>query len=105
MKQTAVIVVLLLVIGWLLFDRHTDNDKHEALERTTRQKLDSVRAHYRQLIREDSITFIHYQKAKQEANWYRVEATAWQKKYEREKNKPVRRYTDSQLDSIMGAIR
>lgn len=100
-----IIGVLLTLIAVMFVDRVTDADKYEDLKLQTLQKLDSVRAHYRQLIAEDSITFIHYQRARMEADRLKVEAKIWQTRYEREKNKPVRRYTDSQLDSIMGTIR
>lgn len=100
-----VIVVLLAIIVLLFFDKSQNDNRLNELERKTKLKLDSVRAHYRELILEDSITFVHYQKAKQEAIRYRSEATAWQQKYEREKNKPAVRYDDQQLDSLLSAIR
>lgn len=100
-----IIGVLLTLIAVMFVDRVTDADKYEDLKLQTLQKLDSVRAHYRQLIAEDSITFIHYQRERMETERMKLEAKIWQTRYEREKNKPVRRYTDSQLDSIMGTIR
>lgn len=103
-----VIGIIGLMFAWiiiLLIDKRTTANDYDNLRFKTLQKLDSVRTHYRQLIAEDSITFIHYQRARMEAERMKLEAKIWQKRYEREKNKPVRRYTDSQLDSIMGTIR
>lgn len=104
MKNVAIIVLAAAFIV-LLFFKIEDDDRKSFLEYDTRRKIDSVKTKYRELIREDSITFIEYQKLAHQYHREKENAIAWQKKYEREKNKPVIRYNDLQLDSLLLSIR
>jgi hypothetical protein len=98
-------ILFLILLGVFIHKPSGHDQRLLELEAKYKNSIDSIRAYYRQLILEDSITFKEYQKAKYAQFKAEAEAKIWQKKYEREKHKPVKHYTDSQLDSVMGTVR
>ena len=99
------LTVLFLVLLAVFLHKPSGHDqKLLEIENQYRHRIDSVRAHYRQLIAEDSITFIAYQKAKYAQFKAEAEAKIWQQRYEKQRTVIVR-YSDSELDSLLSAIR
>lgn len=84
---TAILLLSLFLVTWL-FVKHEESHESEleAKELQYKTRIDSIKAHYRELILEDSITFQHYADAKLEAERARNESDIWKRRYEHEKN-------------------
>lgn len=105
MKYFSVIVFFLLVGLVVLYFSKESGHSREMREKEEQYKIriDSIKAHYRELILEDSITFQHYADAKLEAERARNETTIWKRRYEHEKNNH-RTFTSASIDSLLSKL-
>lgn len=97
-------ILFLILLGVFIHKPSGHDQRLLELEAKYKNSIDSIRAYYRQLILEDSITFKEYQKAKYAQFKAEAEAKIWQQRYEKQRTVIVR-YSDSELDSLLSAIR
>jgi U3 small nucleolar RNA-associated protein 14 len=97
-------ILFLILLGVFIHKPSGHDQRLLELEAKYKNSIDSIRAYYRQLILEDSITFKEYQKAKYAQFKAEAEAKIWKQRYEKQRAVIVR-YSDSELDSLLSAIR
>lgn len=104
-KATTLIFFLFVFILVIYLNKPSGIDQ-ELIRREQEYKtrIDSIRSHYRELLKEDSITFQHYADAKREAERARNEATIWKQRYNHEKANN-RAFSDSAIDSLIAEVR
>jgi len=105
-KATTLFFFILMILLVIYLNKPSGLDQ-ELLrkEKEYKTRIDSIRTHYRELIREDSLTFIQYGIMAQRAVKAEENARIWEKRYRNEKANNNRDFTDAELDSLLQSVR
>jgi len=105
MKTYLPAILVLLVCASFFYLYHLEQSKYRDLEDAKyKYSIDSIRTNYMEIIHEDSVTFVLYQKAIHDKFKAEAEANIWRKRYEKQRAVIIR-FSDSELDSILLTIR
>ncbi len=105
MNKTTSLLLFIVLVLCAVYLMKPSGANQELLRREVKYKnqIDSIKTKYRELIKEDSITFIEYQKLFYK--WQKADenAKAWERKYRKEMG-TRRTFTDKSIDSLLSKV-
>lgn len=100
-----IVVILLGVVVLLWLGKVKQETDYLTLKVQSLNKISTLERQLQDLIRRDKETAQLYDTLEAEYLTEKQSATTWKKKYESLKNRPVTKYSDADLDSILSTIR